>query len=219
MSTRSKLLTIVAFVVGGHLAVAQDAREKPDPIPISEALKTGADNLTEKTGTSEVGQDRAARIYAAARRIETEHALAEKDVKLVLALQEWREALTNCRADFCSLAYIVEGGGTMYGHAQARDCAEVEDFLGNISKKLPLDGKGKGDAKAMKQIDDTTAYLKKLKPFDKETKSELVEKIKEANQHFEVLKGMISEIPAEEARKIAEFSVAPLGWLKEGSAH
>ena len=214
MSARIGILTFVAFALGGQLAVAQDAREKPEPIPMSEALKKGADNLTENTGLSEAGQDRAFRIYAAARRIETEHALAEKDVKLVLALEEWREALTNCRADFLSLAYIVEGGGTMYGHAQTRDCAAVEDFLSNLAKRLPLEEKGKGDAKAIKQVDDTMGYVKKLKPFDKETKSEFVEKIKETNQHFEILKGMISEIPGEDARKIAEFSVAPAGWLK-----
>ena len=226
MTAKSGLLAILTCLGGADLAPAQDAREKPDPIPTSLALKLGSENLTEYTGLSEAGQDRAAQIHAAARRIQTEHSLGDKDLKLVLALDEWRESLTNCRRGFFTFMYMIEGGGTMYGHAQARDCNEVEDFLADLSKRLPLEGKGKGDAKAIRQIDDTLAFLKALKPYDtgdpnsmKETKTQFAAKIEETNRHFEVLKGMLSEIPADQARKIAAFSVEPVSWLKEDNNH
>src|SRR5690242_17775404 len=114
---------------------AQAANEKKDPLPMSQALKLGEEGLLEYAGTSEVGQDRAAEFYATAKRITTEQALGEKDLRLVVDLQDWRRAISDCRKNFYALAYIVNGGGTMYSHGERRDCSAVEDFLAELDRK------------------------------------------------------------------------------------
>ena len=63
---------------------AQDEEEKKEPVTISQALKLGAEGLTEQTGLSEVGQDLAAEYYAAAKRITTEQTLGQKNLQVVL---------------------------------------------------------------------------------------------------------------------------------------
>ena len=123
--------------------LAQDANEKKDPLPISQVLKLGVEGLTEFTGPSEVGQDEAAELFAAARRLTTEQSLGQKDVHLVMELQTWRQALSKFRDSIISLAYIINGGGTMYTHGERRDVTEVEDFLAGLANRLPF-AAGKG---------------------------------------------------------------------------
>src|SRR5262249_42052782 len=105
------------------------------------------------------------------------------------------------------------------GHA--RDCAAVEDFLATLAKRLPL-AEGKGDAKAAKQIDDTTAFLKKLKPFDagdakgnKKARADLADEVKRITEFWTNLKYMVEQIPAEDAKKIVAFAADTVNWLKE----
>lgn len=220
-----KKLSWLSFLVAG-LAVtaihAADEGEKKGPVTLSKALKLGVEELTEYTDPSEVGQDRAAHLYATAKRVETEHALALKNVALVITLDEWRQTISDCRQGSTSLAYIVNGGGTMYSHGAARDCAELEDFMAVLAKRLPI-AEGKGDAKANKQIDDAIAFIKKLKTFesgdakeDKEAKASLAAEVAKVTEHWTSLKYMISEIPTEDAKRIATFAVDSLSWLKEG---
>ena len=201
---------------------AADNDDKPEPITAAQALKLGVEGLAEKLGPSEIDQDEAARLYATAKRLETEQALAKKNLKLVTELEDWRSYLESCRGHAYTMAYVVNGGGTMYTHGHARDCAEVEDFLATLAKRLPL-AEGKGDPKASKQITDSIAFLKKLKPYDsgdakadKTAKAELATQFKAAEEHWTNLRYAIEAIPAEDAKKIAEFVVDSLGWLKEG---
>lgn len=200
---------------------AQEETNKPSPVPMARALKLGVEKLTEITGGSEAGIDRAAGMYAIARKLETELALAKTDVGRVMELEAWREALSLCRQTCFSLAYITNGGGTMYSHAGARDAAEVEDFLAGFSKRLPL-AEGKGDPAAVKMITEAMAHLKTLKPFesgeadlDKEARKNLTEELKRATEFWETLKYMSEHIPAEDAKAVATFATGALSWLKE----
>jgi hypothetical protein len=207
-----KLTAYCAVIIAIPVSIfAQAANEKQEPLPLSQALKLGEEGLTEYTGLSEVGLDRAAEFYAAAKRITTEQALGQKDLRLVLDLQTWRRAISDCRKGFYPLAYIVNGGGTMYSHGERRDCSAVEDFLAGLSNSLPL-AEGKGDPKADTVIDHTIALIKNARA-PKEQKSELVEAAKRAIESFTELKSMVDEIPGEQARKIVDFATDPIGWV------
>ena len=143
-------------------AFAQDADEKKEPLTISRAPKLGDEGLTEYTGLSEVGQDRAAQLYAAAMRITTEQALGQKNLELVIDLESWRNVIAACRRSCMSIGYITNGGGTMSGHQATRDSAAVEDFLAKMSKSLPFPD-AKGDPNADNVIDHTIALIKNLR--------------------------------------------------------
>jgi hypothetical protein len=208
MKTNILLLSLV--VLAGS-AFGQDANEKKEPLTISQALKLGEERLTEYTGLSEVGQDEAAEFYATAKRITTEEALGQKNLQLVIDLQSWREAISNCRKSCYVLAYIVNGGGTMYSHGERRDVSAVENFLAELSKSLPLPD-GKGDPKADSVIDHTISVIKNLRT-PKDQKSQLADGIKRATGSFTELKYLVDEIPAEQAKKIVDFATDAMGWL------
>ena len=225
MQTLSRLTAfpVLAAILAGPIVRARDTDDRKKPVPMALALKLGPEDLTQYTDPSEAGQDNAAFLYATAKRVETESVLARRDVALVIELQHWRASLRKCRNGSSSLAYIVNGGGTMYSHGQARDCAPLEDFLAGLSKRLPL-AKGKGDARAAKQVDDAVAFLKKLKPFDegdatstKAAKAELAAELKQVLESWTELKSMIGELSPDEAKRVADFAVESLGWLKEGA--
>lgn len=213
-----QFLFILALGPAAPNAFAQKDTDKPATVTMAKALKLGPEKLTELTDPSEAGQDQAAQFYALAKRIETEHALAQKDLAQVGLLQEWRLALSNCRTGACLLAASVNGGGTMYSHGANRDAAEVEDFLAGMAGRLPL-AEGKGDPAAVKQMDEAIALIKGLKlsdtEADKETKTAFAAEIKENIGHWESLKFMVSELPSAEAKKIASFAASSLSWLKE----
>jgi hypothetical protein len=204
----ASLLLVIAMTVS---IFAQAANEKEEPLPLSQALKLGEEGLTEYTGLSEVGLDRAAEFYAAAKRITTEQTLGQKDLRLVLDLQTWRQRISDCRKRFYPLAYIVNGGGTMYTHGERRDCSAVEDFLAELSNSLPL-AEGKGDPKANTVIDHTIALIKNLRA-PKEQKSDFAEAIKRVIESFTELKPLVDEIPGEQARKIVDFATDPIAWV------
>jgi hypothetical protein len=212
MNSVGKILVAAAtFALVSDFGNAQNADKKEEPLTISEALKLDEEGLTQYTGHSEGGQDDAAYLRATAKRIETEHALAQKNLRLVISLEEWREVISKCRRSIFSLAYIINGGGTMYSHGEKRDCAAVEDFLAELSKSLPLP-EGKGDAKAGKVIDDTILVIKNLHAGSKKEKSALADEIKRVILHWRSLKSQIEDIPAEDAKKIAAFATDPVSW-------
>ncbi len=216
-SVRRIFVVVAAFFLVSHFANAQEVDKREAPLPISEALKLDEEGLTEYTGGSEGGQDDAAYLHASAKRITTESALAQKNLRLVVDLQSWRELISKCRRSIYSLAYTINGGGTMYSHGEKRDCAAVEDFLAEFSKSLPLP-EGKGDAKAAKMIDDTILVIKNLKSRgrqgDKTSKRSLADEIKSVIDDWTGLKNMIADIPAEDARKITACATDPVSaWL------
>ncbi len=211
-------LVITALTLG---TVSAQDEDKPKVITAAQALKLGPEGLTELTNLSEAGQDQAAILYATAKRLQTENTLAKRDLQAVITLEEWRTAISQCRESAFSLAYIINGGGTMYSHGSARDTVEVEDFLAELASSLPL-AEGEGDAKATKQIDSAMTFLKKLKMGDlgdeaanQEAQKSLKEEIKRVMPHWEGMKSMISAVPAARAKKIASFTVTCLNWLKE----
>ena len=220
MTPSALRLALLATMTASTLLVAQD-EGRPKPITAAQALKLGPENLTDLTDPSEAGQDQAAILYATAKRLQTENTLAKRDLQTVLTLEEWRAAISQCRESAFSLAYIINGGGTMYSHGSARDTAEVEDFLAGLASSLPL-AEGEGDAKATQKIDSAMTFLKKLEANDlgdadanKEAQKNLKEEIERILPHWEGLKYMISAVPAAEAKKIATFTVSCLSWLKE----
>jgi hypothetical protein len=207
MNTLIPLLLLITTAGSGF---AQDADEKKEPVTVSQAVKLGEEGLTEYTGLSEVGQDQAAEIYAAAKRITTEQALGQKNLQLVIDLDGWRRVIAKCRRSCMSMGFITNNGGTMSGHQARRDSVAVEDFLAEMSKTLPLP-EAKGDPKALEVIDRTIALIKKLKA-DRNQKNELAERVKSATESWTNLRGMIAEIPAENAKKIAYFATDPVSW-------
>jgi len=159
---------------------------------------------------SEVGQDRAAELYATAKHITTEQALGQTNLELVLDLDGWREVISRCRRSCMSIGYITNGGGTMSGHQATRDSVAVEDFLAELSKSLPFP-EAKGDEKAANVIDRTISIIKNLRA-PRDQKSELAERVKSAVQDWTRLKDMIAEIPVDDAKKIAYFATDPVSW-------
>src|SRR6266481_6914932 len=152
------LIPLLLLITTAGSGFAQDPDEKKEPVTVSQALKVGEEGLTEYTGLSEVGQDQAADLYASAKRITTEQALGQKNLQLVIDLENWREVISKCRKSCMSIGYITNGGGTMSGHQATRDCVAVEDFLAEFSKSLPLPD-ANGDAKAGNVIDRTIALI------------------------------------------------------------
>jgi hypothetical protein len=204
------LIPLLLLITTADCGFAQDPDEKKEPVTVSQALKLGEEGLTEYTGLSEVGQDQAAELYAAAKRITTEQALGQRNLQLVIDLDGWRTVIAQCRRSCMSMGFITNNGGTMSGHQARRDSVAVEDFLAEMSKTLPLP-EAKGDPKALEVIDRTIALIKKLKA-DRNQKSELAERVKSATESWTNLRDMIAEIPAENAKKIAYFATDPVSW-------
>ena len=211
MKKLTAYLAVMVAMAGFVFAQDDEDEKKEQPVTISQALKVGEEGLTEVTGTSEVGQDRAAEFYAAAKRITTEQELGQKNLQSVLDLENWRNVISSCRKSCMSIGFITNGGGTMSGHQARRDAVAVEDFLAEISKSLPFP-EAKGDAKAGTVIDRTIALIKNLRAPEREQKAELAQQVKSAVENWTDLKHMVDEIPAENAKKIAFFATDPVSW-------
>jgi hypothetical protein len=116
---------------------AQD--EPAPPITAAEAVKLGVDGIAEKRGDqSEVGYANAAVTYAAAKRLETENALAARDVSLVVDLDHFRDIIANWDMAWSEAMYAAAGGGTMWARLPAHLEASGEEMLAEFAKRLPL---------------------------------------------------------------------------------
>ncbi len=209
MKTSRPILAILAIIAAP--AFAQDAAKdtpKMPPLSMATALKLGPDGLIPKYAEdNEEGRDTAAGMYAHAKQMETEYALAQRDLDLANALNDWRIQISHCREDFFSLQELEAGGGSIYLHAMSRDCAKVEDFLDILAKKLPL-GEGKGDEASVKAIKDRIAEIKQTKPAadaDKDTKEQLTATIEDHILRLEELLNTLSLIPEDDAKLVASF--------------
>lgn len=218
-------VSLTAIIIGSALAIGcrpgdtENNTKQRDAVTLSAALKLGSDRLTKivDVGESEAGQDYAARLYAAAKRIETEHALAGHDMELVLQLDAWRKALSDCRVGSYDLAAVHFGGGTMHGHDAMRDCVPLETFLAGLAKRLPL-AHGNGSARAAKQIDDTIAFIENFKQANRQdmgTEGGFAEKMERITGYWMHLKCLLRDIPEGEADKIAAFAVESLDCMKD----
>lgn len=135
------------FVFASASAIGVLAADEPATKPISpndsmaRVLKTELFDLAEHLGdTSEAGQDHAARLQAAARRIKTEARVSAKSMQRVLVLAALREALSRWEDLELEIVLLQSGGGTMWGHMMQRNDAETEEFLDGIADHLPLVG-------------------------------------------------------------------------------
>jgi hypothetical protein len=115
------LIPLLLLIATAGSGFAQDPDEKNEHVTVSRALKLGEEGLTEYTGLSEVGQDQAAELYAAAKRITTEQALGQRNLQLVIDLDGWRTIIAQCRRSCMSMGFITNNGGTMSGHQARRD--------------------------------------------------------------------------------------------------
>src|SRR5260370_3628526 len=110
------LIPLLLLITTADSGFAQDADEKKEPVTVSQALKVGEEGLTEYTGLSEVGQDQAAELYAAAKRITTEQALGQRNLQLVIDLDGWRTVITQSPGSGMSMGFITTDAGPMYVH-------------------------------------------------------------------------------------------------------
>ena len=153
-------------------------------------------------GESECGQDCSAELYAEAKRIETEQALARRDLELVSQLNIWRSVLSDCRLCYWNIEGI--GGGTLWGHGANRECAEIEDFLAYLATRMPF-ADGEGSPQADKILEDTIVRLNNLRP-DYNYEASVKEEVAKATTLFDDLKDRLKSLPAFEAKEIAAFT-------------
>jgi len=136
------ILPTLALALGLFIPYA-NAEEKP--MSISEVLKLTPEELAQKLGnSSEAGEDHAARLWAVAKRAETDATLGKKSVQAMQRLNEWRTVL-NKWADHLLFARGIEsGGGTMWSHLSARNDAWIESFLAKHMTSLSAEPKEGG---------------------------------------------------------------------------
>jgi hypothetical protein len=135
-------------------------------IPLAQALKLGTEGLAAKLGDeSEAGLDAAAVYYATAKRMQTEQSLGEKDLRLVLDLDLLREAAAEWLDAWYGGMYYVSGGGTMWGHLQARSQAGLEDALAELAKRMPLKP-GNATAETLAKWGKLEKVIAKAKVFE-----------------------------------------------------
>jgi hypothetical protein len=135
-------------------------------IPLAQALKLGPEGLAAKLGDeSEAGLDAAAVYYATAKRMQTEQSLGEKDLRLVLDLDLLREAAAEWLDAWHGGMYYVSGGGTMWGHLQARSQAGLEDALAELAKRMPLKP-GNATAETLAKWGKLEKVIAKAKVFE-----------------------------------------------------
>lgn len=108
-------------------------------VTASEALALGAEGIAAKRGDeSEAGLGFASLFYAAAKRLETENALAAKDITLVVDLERYREAVAAWDFAWGDAMYAVSGGGSMWVHLASHREAMREEMLAKLAQRMPL---------------------------------------------------------------------------------
>ena len=143
MTTRAPFLSaslILITILSLHAADEANKPVVPDD-SLAHVIQSDEFELAENLGdTSEAGQNHAARLLAAARRIKTEVRVSAKSMQRVLILDSWREALNRWDDLKLEIVLLQSGGGTMWSHMMQRNDAETEKFLAGIADHLPLEG-------------------------------------------------------------------------------
>jgi hypothetical protein len=157
MNTRprfSVLLTVLMIATGLLPLPAAAERAKPFVDPLDVVLALSIEDLALKMGDpSEAGMDRAARLWATAKRVETEGELAKHSVRRVEVLAVWRSALDRWQDLQLEIVYMDAGGGTMWSHMMSRNDAELEKFLSGVAAQLPVEEK-EPDPQTAKALDE-----------------------------------------------------------------
>jgi hypothetical protein len=128
----------VASGCGWGLVLPATGQGGEPAVTLAEALRSGPEKLAEELeDTSEAGWDRAAALYATARRLETESKLGARDLFLVQELERVREAMVQFNWDSSDAGYLMAGGGTMWSHGSVRALAWIEDALAEVAERMP----------------------------------------------------------------------------------
>jgi hypothetical protein len=129
-----------AMLVLALLSPCLRAQESAPPVvTAAEALTLGAEGIAAKRGDeSEAGLGFASLFYAAARRLETENALAAKDITLVVDLGRYREAVAAWDLAWGDAMYAFSGGGSMWVHLSSHREASREEMLAKLAQRMPL---------------------------------------------------------------------------------
>lgn len=115
------------------------------PLSVSEVLKHSPEELAQKLGnSSEAGEDHAARLWAVAKRSETDSFLGKSSVQAMQRLNEWRQMLNTWQDLKLRARGIESGGGTMWSHLSARNDAYIEGFLAKHLTTLSAPPKADG---------------------------------------------------------------------------
>lgn len=145
----------MTMVIATLPAKAETEKAKPFVDPLDVVLPLSIDDLALKMGdSSEAGMDRAARLWATAKRVETEGELAKRSVRRVQVLAVWRSALDRWQDLQLEIVYMDAGGGTMWSHMMSRNDAALEELLAGVAGQLPLEEKepDQGTAKALEDL-------------------------------------------------------------------
>lgn len=133
----------VATLALAMLSTGSRADEKP--MSVAEVLKHTPEELARKLGnSSEAGEDRAAQLWAVAKRAETDAALGKTSVQAMQRLNEWRKVLNEWEDLKLRARGIKSGGGTMWSHLGARNDAYIESFLAKHMAALSAGHKASG---------------------------------------------------------------------------
>lgn len=209
---------LAAAVFLTSLAAASAGEDAPKPVTLAQALKLGPEKLTDLTGGSEVGQDIACQLYASAKRLQTENRLAAKDMRLVAELDSARRTIGDCIDGFCNLAYGLNGGGTMYSHAEARNDVALEDFLAEFSNHPTAPGKG--DPATTRRLEELAKHVSSLEiPADikADAGAEMVAAFAkfraETLESLNTVKVICSESEPTRAKALGKFVVSQAKWI------
>lgn len=184
-----------------------------------QALKAGPDKLMEILGDeSEAGMDHAAILYSIAKRLETETALAKKDLLLVQQLDELRGPLTRWQDEVMTLGYIMTGGGTMWSHQSARNAASREDLLAVIAKDMPVEApENPTTLKAWEKVKaeiEKLALPKDAAEFDPEAPKNFAEQKEKLLAHWQEMDFALYALPAKAANTVVEYAAQALEMLE-----
>lgn len=157
MNTRYRplILPVALLVASSSISSAEPETAKPFIDPLDVVLSLRIDELAMKRGIpSEAGLDRAARLWATAKRVETEGRVAKRSVRRVGVLSNWRFALDRWQDLQLELVATATGGGTMWGHLRSRNDVDLEKFLAGVADQLPLEGNDTGPvtSKALEEL-------------------------------------------------------------------
>lgn len=190
---------LIALLVIGCAAASE-------PIDQQTVLSLDPDELAMKLGDgSEAGQDRAARMWAAAKRLETENRLAKKDVGKVLRLDGWRRALERWQSLQLETFAREAGGGTMWGHLASRDDVTLERFLAEHAEGLTADDADEVEAAgldllgpSMKRLDAAEKMIKEfgMPGFDRK---DLEQRLTRSQQELSWMTGALADADARRA--------------------
>jgi len=211
----SQLAKVLFFCLSAVSALARD-EEPRKAFTQAQALKLGEEKIADALKGGEAGEDQAARIYAAAKRLETENKLAQRDVEQILELGYWRKVLNDCTDGFCMTAYGINGGGSMYSHAANRNDADLELFLAGFAQKLPLQP-GTGDPASLAKVEKMGTFVSELKVMEDlgpETMKIFKEEQAKLISALQNLKAIAAGLPAPQCKAVVAFVEKSASWIE-----